>query len=482
MTWTILVPSLGQRAPLMARLMANLMPQVDAAGGRVKVVGYWNNGEVPLIEVRQRLVESVTTDYLSFVDDDDVVARDFVPTILAVIDSNPGVEMVGFSCQCYTDSIRQGLAKVALKYRGWKEDRRVGEMYRDISHICPIRTDLVREHADFRLCTKHKAEDRLWVMQLRGKLRTDVVIDRTLYHYLWSSAISAWKDPASQIRQGDWQPPIVDSPNFSWHPQSAAATLPGVRVEPEEVPPTVFLDEPQPLPAPTANLLVIVPSRSRPQNVARLTAAWGDTGAWGVADLLIAVDTDDPALPGYMALELPEGARLTVADIWRPMVHKLNLEATREMGRYFALGFMGDDHVPLTAGWATRYLDTLRELGSGIVYCRDDYQNEKLPTQWSLTSDIVKALGGRMTPANVEHLYCDNAILDLGRRADCIRYLDDVTIQHRHYINQLAERDDQYLRVNSSEQYGKDRPAYRRWMRFDWQRDAATVRALRRGR
>lgn len=227
-----------------------------------------------------------------------------------------------------------------------------------------------------------------------------------------------------------------------------------------------------------ADLLVIVPSRSRSTNVARLLQAWTDTAAWGVADLLVAIDADDPTRPGYQALDLPSGARLTVAATWRPMVHKLDLAAVQESSSYFALGFMGDDHVPTSAGWADRYLDTLRGLGTGIVYCRDDYMDERLPTQWAMTSDIVRALG-RMTPAPVEHLYCDNAVLDLGTEAGCIRYLPDVLIQHRHYCNSLAPIDKQYQRVNSPAQYGIDKPAYEAWKRDQLPADAATVRALR---
>jgi hypothetical protein len=225
-----------------------------------------------------------------------------------------------------------------------------------------------------------------------------------------------------------------------------------------------------------ADMLFIVPSRSRPGNAARLLQAWTTTGAWDTADLLIAVDADDPALPGYQALDLSK-ARLTVADVWRPMVHKLELAAAAEAGAYFALGFMGDDHLPTTKGWAARYLDTLRELRTGIVYARDDYMDEKLPTQWAMTSNIVRALG-RMVPAPVEHLYCDNAILDLGNAAGCIRYLADVLIQHRHYGNGLARMDPQYQRVNSADQYGRDKPAYEAWVRDQLPADAQTVAAL----
>lgn len=228
-----------------------------------------------------------------------------------------------------------------------------------------------------------------------------------------------------------------------------------------------------------ADLLFIVPSRSRPPNVARLLTAWASTGAREVADLLVVVDADDPALPSYQALDM-SGSRLAVADIWRPMVHKLNRAAVEQAGSYFALGFMGDDHLPSTNGWAARYLETLRQSGTGIVYARDDYMDEKLPTQWAMTSDIVRALGA-MIPAPVEHLFCDNAILDLGNAAGCIHYLADVLIQHRHYGNGLAAYDAQYKRVNSREQWDRDEAAYLRWKRDRLSADTQTVLALMKG-
>src|SRR5690606_38125322 len=108
------------------------------------------------------------------------------------------------------------------------------------------------------------------------------------------------------------------------------------------------------------------------------------------------------------------------------------------------------------------YVETLRELRHGIVYCDDLYQGPKLPTQWAMTSSIVNALG-RMVPAPVDHLYCDNAVLALGKRTNCIRYLSDVVIEHMHYVVGKAQKDSTYARVNSNQQYRVDSRAYRRW-------------------
>lgn len=238
-----------------------------------------------------------------------------------------------------------------------------------------------------------------------------------------------------------------------------------------------------------ADLLVIVPSRGRPAAVRRTVQAWLDTGAYADADLVYLIDFDDPEYEAYFSAELPDVpnpaggplVRFAVMDSWRPMVHKLNEAANvaAGFGEVFSLGFAGDDHVPRSPGWARRYLEALRELGTGIVYGNDLLQGKRLPTQWAMTADIVRALG-RMVPAPVEHLYCDNAILALGREAECIRYLRDVVVEHVHPIARRAAWDDQYRRVNRPEQYERDGAAYREWVAGGGlTRDAATVRALR---
>lgn len=228
-----------------------------------------------------------------------------------------------------------------------------------------------------------------------------------------------------------------------------------------------------------ADLLVIVPTRGRPDNARRVLEAWDATRAWDDgAALSLEVDADDPALDRYLALA-DARVRVGVSTCWRPMVHKLNMVATNPLSLdCFALGFAGDDHLPRTVGWARAYLDALREMRTGIVFGDDLLQGERLPTQWTMTSDIVRALG-RMVPAPVQHLYCDNAILELGRAAGCIRFLPDVVIEHMHPVARKSNMDEGYRRVNSPQQYRHDLAAFRLWRDGRLSQDAATVRALR---
>lgn len=459
-TLSILIATLGQRRDLFGRLMFGLMPQVEAAAGRVRVLAYWDNGETDLATKRQTLVEACETDYLCFVDDDDTVTDDYVTSILDALDTRP--DFVGLWMHVHKEGADHRLAELSLKHDRWYDGPT--HYCRDITHENPIRADIARS-VDFRDKDPEDPEDAPWAAKLREKLAgaREVMIDRVLYHYWWVPAQSAWGKRRPRIGPTDhrgrpYLPLKVRSVHFAWHPDSS---FPGD--------------------LPMSEMLIIVPSRTRPQNVERLIDAWHSTGAHGVADLRIDVDEDDPAYRGYRALEpdFPRGIRMASGHRWRSLVWKLNRATRQECDRYFALGFMGDDHLPRTHGWAQRYLDELRDLGTGIVYGDDGYQHENTPTQWAMTSDIPRTLGRRMVPAEVDHLYCDDVVRDLGRAAECIRYLPDVMIEHVHPSAGKTDKDEQYVRVNSRAQYAKDRPAYQQWAGEHLAEQAALVRALR---
>lgn len=240
----------------------------------------------------------------------------------------------------------------------------------------------------------------------------------------------------------------------------------------------------------SAELIVVVPTRSRPHNVAPLVEAFRETGAPSDgAELVFVIDRDDPLFEQYFdalgAVVGNERRDVTWLDAshHEQLVPKLNKAANylRVTRRPFALGFMGDDHRPRTSGWAAQYVAELRDMGAGIVSCPDGYRPDDLPTQWAVTADIVETLGGRMVPAPVEHLYCDDAIRDLGNAAGCYRFRLDLLVDHLNpYAGKRAPMDAQYQRVNDRQQFLTDGRSYRTWKRNGGlAADAELVRALR---
>jgi hypothetical protein len=226
-----------------------------------------------------------------------------------------------------------------------------------------------------------------------------------------------------------------------------------------------------------ADLAVIVPTRGRPDAAEDLIRAFDDT-CTADTDLVFAVDLDDPSREKYAWTAGRAHPRVSVvAADTHTMVEALNDAATLHARLAYAVGFMGDDHRPRVKGWDQRYLDALRELGTGIVYGDDLLQGEKLPTQCAMTSDIVRALG-HMAPPPLRHMYVDNYWLDLGRACGCVRYLPDVVVEHMHPVAGKSEWTEGHKRVNDRAVYAADESAYRRYLVSEFPADVAKVRAL----
>jgi hypothetical protein len=225
----------------------------------------------------------------------------------------------------------------------------------------------------------------------------------------------------------------------------------------------------------TGDLLVIVPSRGRPQNIARMLDAVHSTAKMRT-HVHVAVDDDDPELDRYryvMKQAAAENDLLTVGPRMG-LAAWTNEIAVAQAERYPFLASFGDDHVPYTPGWDRALIRAIAEMGgTGFSYPWDGTR-EDIPEAVVLSSDIVQALGWMCLPG-LEHWYIDNVWADLGRGAGCLRHLRAVKVEHVWKGDQTSRE--------SSERLTADRAAYYAWRRSQrMQQDADTVIALRETR
>jgi hypothetical protein len=177
------------------------------------------------------------------------------------------------------------------------------------------------------------------------------------------------------------------------------------------------------------DLAVIVPSRERPHNIARLIEAMDKT-CRGDTTLIVGVDQDDPYLPAYQAfhsceIEVQPGLR-------RQLVRWLNTLAAPRADQYKAIGHIGDDNVPRTIGWDVRIMESLERNN----FCFGDDLDPGRPAG-SLTihafmrSEVVRKLG-YFGPPRLQHMYVDPVWYAWGK-ATSIEFLPDVVLEHMHY-------------------------------------------------
>lgn len=268
-------------------------------------------------------------------------------------------------------------------------------------------------------------------------------------------------------------------------------------------------------------LVIIIPSKGRPGSVASTVKAWEETGAFETARLVYAVEWSELDLYraalrdiGYESVGWTGGrpvgtkpGNVTLAPTGGALVESLNrtariiagLDGRTELdwSDVRAIGYQGDDHLPRTAGWAARYAmeldDLVDDFGAGLVYGDDALRGERLCTEWAVSRSWITALG-RMVPALVRHMFCDNAMIDLARAAQICRYLgggsDPVRIEHMHHLAEgadgqpKAKPDATYALGQAS--FQDDRRIYVRWStrspkadKLGLVRQTETLRALR---
>jgi hypothetical protein len=220
-------------------------------------------------------------------------------------------------------------------------------------------------------------------------------------------------------------------------------------------------------------MCVVVPSRGRPENAARLAQAFIDTQT--EADLYFIIDNDDPKWNEYAK---NENIKCLPADNKTGgCANSLNTGAVylldfSKFPLYDYFVFMGDDHLPRTQNWDQAFIQAL-SINTGIVYGNDLLQGENLPTAFGMSRDLVMELQGMTFPGCI-HLFFDNFVKQLGIDLNHLKYLPDVIIEHLHPIAGKAEMDEGYARVNQPKWYEEDLLALQKYLRSQEYADLVT--------
>lgn len=172
----ILILTMPTRVKYLARILDCLEPQLTP---EVKITARVCDLNLTLGENREVMRQRATGEYICFVDDDDVVAADYVKTILPLLD---GVDIIGFECQLYVDGELDTKRDFHTITAGtWYNTPTA--YYRDISHLSPIR----REIALASPMEGGHGEDGRWADRMRALkvIQTEHYIDKIMYYYLF---------------------------------------------------------------------------------------------------------------------------------------------------------------------------------------------------------------------------------------------------------------------------------------------------------
>lgn len=200
-SWDILISSIEHRADMLDALLDELERQLQPGVG-VRV--FRDNLDVVYGTKCQRLLESSTADYVSFLDDDDWVEPDFVAAIMDALEQRP--DYVGFNVR-YTIDGKPATPVYHTTTRGPGWHTMPDALYRDINHFNPIRRDIALEG----VWQGGNGADAAWAEQIRntGLVQHEVYIDRELHHYRfrWSQTFT----------RSSGQEPLAEHPPWPAH-------------------------------------------------------------------------------------------------------------------------------------------------------------------------------------------------------------------------------------------------------------------------
>lgn len=206
-TWDILTTTIPHRHAALLGLLADLNRQLaqPALQAHVGVIVYRDNLTVSYGAKTRALLEASQAEYVSVVDDDDLLAPDGVARICAALTGRP--DYVGFPVLWTRDGKPQLRVEHSLRHGGWGAEE--GVLKRDISEKNPMRRELAL------LGTwdgGYEAEAR-WAASVRatGRVRTEKWLDEPVYFYRESTA-----DTFKTDRQPWPEHAILPIPAYPW--------------------------------------------------------------------------------------------------------------------------------------------------------------------------------------------------------------------------------------------------------------------------
>jgi len=193
--FSILILSIPSRFNIFEPLVKKLMDQI---GDRedVEILSLFDNKSLHIYEKRNELLRISRGSHITFLDDDDDVADDYVLKIVEAIEENPNADVISFNQTCYLAGKK---ARVFAKMGNPQEpvalDPKNPTRYKDTLrlpwHWCVWKKTLASSepfHSKYAFGTTGQSEEDIdWLNRLYPKVKQSVYLENDWLHiYKWS--------------------------------------------------------------------------------------------------------------------------------------------------------------------------------------------------------------------------------------------------------------------------------------------------------
>ncbi len=192
---SILILSIPSRFDIVRPLIEKLIVQI---GDRedVEILSLMDNKSLHIWEKRNELMRIARGTHMTWLDDDDDVAENYVDKLTQTIQDNPEVDVISFNQKCFLNGVEANVfAKMGHPHEDVLPDP-TGMRYQDTLrppyHWCCWRTSLATSEpfrSSFSQGDKGQStEDIDWLRRLFPKVEKDIYLkDEFLHIYRWSN-------------------------------------------------------------------------------------------------------------------------------------------------------------------------------------------------------------------------------------------------------------------------------------------------------
>lgn len=175
------------KTPILSLLVCTLQSRMQLFDNLKRVLSYQSPPEVEMLvcmdkgentigKKRNDLLHTAKGEYVCYLDDDDMISPYYVSSILSALESKP--DCVGIKGVIVCNKIAPKTFIHSLEYAEWFEKN--GIYYRCPNHLNPVKRDIA---LTVGFPSKNSGEDRDYSFGLRGKLKTEVMIEDPIYYY-----------------------------------------------------------------------------------------------------------------------------------------------------------------------------------------------------------------------------------------------------------------------------------------------------------
>lgn len=184
---SILIPGVPRRHASAEFLWRKLEEQLENISG-VELLMLRDNKTRSTGAKRQALLDISQGRHISFVDDDDDVAANYVSRIMGKIDVPEPPDLVVFPIRCTINGYQEGMVVPSITHVNKPIQEYAAPLTpRPPHHLCCWKREIAIQG---KFPDIQHGEDFSWAKQIWPLVRTEAAIEACLYHYRWDEDVT----------------------------------------------------------------------------------------------------------------------------------------------------------------------------------------------------------------------------------------------------------------------------------------------------